>query len=421
MKKFLLSASLASAVFASASAQTISIENKTVSKFETKTIDINFSKSDDALYTAYQFDVELPSGFELTIDDSNVSGKNITLNTASIGTNTYRVVGFNSAPDDDYDLSGVLATLNVKALRSTNGGQTYVIKVSNIHLAKIVLDETNGDDVQDVAVDDYTQTMKLEADKTIEFTEVRPTESVAQQLENAGLSSDDLITSVKVDRTIKANTWSTLVLPFNMNEDEITRNFGDDVQIADFKTWDAVTEGNDVKSINITLSQQEDDLYIKANRPCFIKTSQAIESIIVYDKKVDASEENPTITAPMKSESAVEGKMIGYYKNSTIPAKYLFASGNSWYYSVGKTTTKAFRAAFYLNKILNSYYTDNTSSAKISLVFDDESTTGIAGVETEKAEGNNKVYNLSGQNVGDSLESLPAGLYIQNGKKVLVK
>ena len=419
MKKFLLSASLACAVFASANAQTISIkEDQSVSKFETKAIDINFSKSDDALYTAYQFDVELPSGFEISVDDSNVDGS-VTFKTASIGTNTYRVVGFLPGPDEDTDLSGVLATLNIKANRSTNSGQSYAIKVSNIHLAKIVLDEENGDDVQDVAVNDYSQTVFLIPDKVLEFTEVRPTESVADQMSRLGYTSSDHITAVKVDRTIKANTWSTIVLPFNMNEDEIIDNFGEDVQIADFKTWDAVTEGNDVKSINITLTQQE-DLYITANKPCFIKVSEAVSQILVYDKNVYATEDNPTLYASMKSNSSVDGKMIGYYKNSAIPYQHLFLSGNTWYYSVGEDNIKAFRATFFLNKILSSFYTDENSGAKVNLLMGEDDTTGISGVAAENVD-NNKVYNLSGQYVGDSLESLPAGIYIQNGKKVIVK
>ena len=32
-----------------------------------------------------------------------------------------------------------------------------------------------------------------------------------------------------------------------------------------------------------------------------------------------------------------------------------------------------------------------------------------------------RVYNLSGQYMGDSLNALPAGLYIVNGKKVIIK
>ena len=34
---------------------------------------------------------------------------------------------------------------------------------------------------------------------------------------------------------------------------------------------------------------------------------------------------------------------------------------------------------------------------------------------------NNRVYNLRGQYMGDSLSGLPAGLYIVNGKKVIIK
>ncbi len=62
------------------------------------------------------------------------------------------------------------------------------------------------------------------------------------------------------------------------------------------------------------------------------------------------------------------------------------------------------------------------SGAKLfsSIVFDDDETTGIEAVETVKPT-DAAVYTLMGVRVGNDLNTLPKGLYIQNGKKVLVK
>jgi hypothetical protein len=58
----------------------------------------------------------------------------------------------------------------------------------------------------------------------------------------------------------------------------------------------------------------------------------------------------------------------------------------------------------------------NTSSAReISFIFDDE-TTGIKTV-SNAAENNGMIFNLNGQRVS----SPKGGLYIKNGKKVIIK
>lgn len=46
---------------------------------------------------------------------------------------------------------------------------------------------------------------------------------------------------------------------------------------------------------------------------------------------------------------------------------------------------------------------------------------GIGLVTVEGAKADNRVYTVDGQYVGKSLQNLNKGLYIQNGKKVVVK
>lgn len=48
-----------------------------------------------------------------------------------------------------------------------------------------------------------------------------------------------------------------------------------------------------------------------------------------------------------------------------------------------------------------------------------EGTTGIAGITATDGSSDQKIYNISGQYVGSDMESLPTGIYIVNGKKVL--
>lgn len=62
-----------------------------------------------------------------------------------------------------------------------------------------------------------------------------------------------------------------------------------------------------------------------------------------------------------------------------------------------------------------------TSYTNPNLV-DEDVTTGISNISVKSNKiTSNRVYTISGQYVGESLNNLPAGLYIQNGRKVVVK
>lgn len=69
------------------------------------------------------------------------------------------------------------------------------------------------------------------------------------------------------------------------------------------------------------------------------------------------------------------------------------------------------------------HFTDNSTekqdmAVEVKIAFDLSTAIEYLGVETVK---DAKVYNLRGQYMGDNLQDLPAGVYIQNGKKVIVK
>ena len=71
------------------------------------------------------------------------------------------------------------------------------------------------------------------------------------------------------------------------------------------------------------------------------------------------------------------------------------------------------------------HYADNTSDngdmQLVTLSFSYSTTTGISQVEGIKQALQGKVYNLQGQCVGSSLQGLSKGVYIINGKKVIIK
>lgn len=60
------------------------------------------------------------------------------------------------------------------------------------------------------------------------------------------------------------------------------------------------------------------------------------------------------------------------------------------------------------------------SKAKICVIGEDEPT-GITDLADEAANASGKVYNLQGVVVGNTTEGLPKGVYIKNGRKIIVK
>ena len=260
---------------------------------------------------------------------------------------------------------------------------------------KGTLFEYNADD-KDYA-DDVTFTVKVVERHTVILDEMA---TIAPE---AATGAD-----VTVKRTIKANSWSTICLPFAMTETEVKAAFGDDVKLGDFNSWssDEDNEG-DIVGIQIVFVPVTK---IEANRPYMIKVSSEITEFTVDDVDIDPEDEPYIQVGKKKTE---RGYFIGtYVANCTVPQNNLFLNGNKFWYSNGTTKMKAFRAYFELADVLSEA---KNASARISFNFEDD-TTSITEVHgsNKDAEG---TYDLQGRKVEEPVK----GLYIVNGRKVVKK
>ena len=119
----------------------------------------------------------------------------------------------------------------------------------------------------------------------------------------------------------------------------------------------------------------------------------------------------------MGTKKADRGKFIGTYTaNTTVPEENLFISGNKFWYSVGKTTMKAFRAYFELADVLDAYY--NNGNANVMILLNDSD--GIANYERQAHLNTEGVYDLLGRKVAENgTVPIRKGIYIINGKKTV--
>jgi len=213
--------------------------------------------------------------------------------------------------------------------------------------------------------------------------------------------------NVKVKRAIKANSWSTICLPFAIPAEKMTAAFGAGVEVKDFTSWSSTEDAGNIVGITIGFTSVT---AMEANHPYLIKVANAItaEEGFTVDGVDIAPEAEPekVVGATKKTKGYFYGT---YVANTTVPEYNLFISNDRFYYSNGSTKMKAFRGYFELYDYLSSL---DEAGARISIV--DEDVTGIANVKTLSV-GNSDYYDLQGRKV----ENPGKGLYINNGRKVV--
>lgn len=223
--------------------------------------------------------------------------------------------------------------------------------------------------------------------------------------------------NVTVKRTINADSWSTICLPFAMSAEQVTAAFGNDVQLADFTGYTTTGDGDNIVGITVNFSPVT---AIEANHPYIIKVSSPVTEFTVDGVDIEPESE-PCValgTTTGKGNKAVYHPMdfIGTYVAdfdffSAAQIKAIFLSGNSFFYATTNTMhMKAFRAYFDFDDVLTEV---ENAAARMFVNIDGEETR----IENLNVNDNlnNTIYDLSGRRVSKTQH----GVYIVNGKKVL--
>ena len=322
------------------------------------------------------------------------------------GSKAFRFLGYNGKSEYMKETEGAVAYITISAGSDVEIGTPYTA-----HIVEANCSSTGA-------------SIEL-PDKTFTITVVEPRITLD---ENVGITSETPtgLQNVLVKRTISANNWNTICLPFDMSEEQIASAFGDaTVKLADFAGSDVTMEGEICKAIKVNFT---DATTITHNKPCLIKVSEAVTEFKVDGVTINANEESARVdldkkTIPVYGDIVINlsNSMIGTYKQETVIAEdKLFLSNNKFYYSTGTAKMKAFRAYFdFYDKLTDK--SAGVSNAKISMFFDE--TTGISDIKSKTKVDSDAVYNINGQYVGKNIDmnTLPKGVYIINGKKKIVK
>lgn len=361
-------------------AQTVSVADiEALSAGET--VQFKLHVSDVTAMTSMHFEVELPATFSVT-------GVSATSDWAAMFSREGGVVGAISSSDNALKGEGDAATVSVSIPPGTAVGE-YPVTIDNIRI--------NGAELGTPVVFN----INVVALHTVILDELSTT-----------APEDATGVNVTVKRTINANEWSTICLPFDMTEAQVKEIFGDDVQLAYFTSYDVEKDGTDVTSITINFEGDDLSEGFYANYPYLIKTSKDItEFSLTTDITPDDVQESYSAG---KGANKKSGKFIGTYQaNTVVPENTLFLSGNNFWYSTGLTKMKAFRAYFDLLDVLSEV---ENASSRVVMKWDDEQPTGISEIKHETQK-NSQYYDLSGRRVVRPNK----GVYIVDGKKTVIK
>ena len=238
------------------------------------------------------------------------------------------------------------------------------------------------------------------------------------------------VAKVSIKRSFKAGVWSTCVLPFSLNMSQVDAIFGDTYRFGndngtEILYFDRVDENGKVWFVRHAYNT------IVANKPFLIKPTKDVNGINTADcteypyVTIEAPEggKQPAAWCAGSGYSWVSG-----YNNSEMKVSngdgFIAKDGSFMTYTGSPAPLRGFRG--YLKKdsgipakilsvgVGSNVDSDNTTTLIDNLIIDNDA-------NASQGIGDGKVYNINGQVVGNgkSLNTLPSGVYIINGKKYI--
>ncbi|MBQ8158245.1 MAG: hypothetical protein IJ081_04410 [Prevotella sp.] len=228
------------------------------------------------------------------------------------------------------------------------------------------------------------------------WRDVNYTKLVAEDVainEGVNYTPAEKYANVTLTRTLSNTNWNTFCVPFDIDNATLAAKFGT-VVVAEFSEA-SVDPAN--ATVNFTKMATP---AISANVPVLLKTSTAPASVTfngVVIKTGDAK------------VAGTNFDFVGSYDAST------YVTTGNYYLSANKLYKSAKDNGTFI-KGTRAFIEAKTAGARIANFFIDDETTGINVIEATN-NSNNALYNLNGQKINNAKK----GVFIQNGKKVVLK
>lgn len=236
---------------------------------------------------------------------------------------------------------------------------------------------------------------------------------------------------VEIQRSFKANTWSSICLPFSMNRKQLEENFGEGTSVVLLKQ--VINQGYKKGRVELIWHVNQD---IIAGYPYFILPTKNVTKIkfnAPFRKDQDRYLEKPYLAVGSNGKSFEHKSGYTYYdeypyvfegnfKDEKIPAgSYVMSNSGTLARVKNPVQAKPFRAYIRCIDVANakplttmSFSESEGETTSIEELLQDN------GIILESSD----VYGVNGVKVRSnthSLEGLSKGIYVVNGKKYVVK
>ena len=240
--------------------------------------------------------------------------------------------------------------------------------------------------------------------------------------EGDAYTNDSQIDNVDVSYTRDfSGGWESICLPFSLEY----KDWKDDFEVARINgihQYDDNDDGDIDRTILEFVKMKNDDSVIEPNTPYLIKAKKAgkktisVENTTVYEAKANSIE---------CSTTTEQFTFIGLYKKPSLWSIGQLARGKNYVMYKGnlsKLTTLSDIGPYcwYMTREnRNSAYgiNNNNTAKEISIRVVGEETTGIANIQLTSP--NTQTYDLNGRKVNEN--NLKPGMYVKNGKKIIIK
>ena len=260
----------------------------------------------------------------------------------------------------------------------------------------IELTSTDGETWTLASMPDYDVELEIEY-----WYKLAATETLDDNKTNYGMRDDFFL-----DRTLTANVWNTFASPFAIAAGDMTKYFGADAKVRQLNT---TSVNGTVLTLNFT-----DATSIVAGKPYLVKPAATVD--FSADGKEFAGVDLTAASATPTATTYVDFvPTLGKTEVTGVPEDILMlnASGNLVHPSEAGYM-KGFRGYFLMHEAASS-------ARAFRIDFGDGEATGIIPIRTEgsTAFSDNMTYDLQGRRING--QPTQKGVYIQNGKKVIIK
>lgn len=304
------------------------------------------------------------------------------------------------------------------------GGKGYVSLVTTKPFNKLKIEQVNPVKVANtLQIGGIAITSDINEDGT--STDCPEEFLVLDEDETLDDSRDLTKATMVFHRTFTKGKWNSLILPVDMNADQVKAAFGADAKVARFdrleKKWiyfDMQTDNNlhIEKNVPYIIKPTKQPTAVNRNYNVGGEKTKHINGLVYTVTGIGYTDQ----TAPLQHEDTKNTNGMthyGSYKNPTVvPADsyILHNSGDMVHTAVDHKNIKSYRT--WLRET-----TPSGETLQMRVEQNDGPSTGIKVIE-ETAKNANAVYNVSGMRMnGNNTDNLPKGVYIINNKKVVIK